>query len=108
MRIPFGCSNGKRAQAQLKKEGSERMKEPYLAHSELTGAIYIVVSKDKYEVTEQAKQAVKAVSKKATLMLGKWNNHEHYICSACQHVVYFEPCYHFCPMCGVEWREVEK
>ncbi len=39
------------------------MKEPYLAHSDLTGAIYIVVGNEKYEVTEQAKQAVKAVNK---------------------------------------------
>lgn len=39
------------------------MKEPYLVHSDLTGAIYTVVGKDKYNVTEQAKKAVKAVSK---------------------------------------------
>lgn len=39
------------------------MKEPYLVHSDLTGAIYTVVGKDKYNVTEQAKKTVKAVDK---------------------------------------------
>ena len=46
------------------------MKEPYLAHSDLTGEIYVVMGKEKYKVTEQAKQAVKAVNK------GHWIEHE--------------------------------
>ena len=36
-------------------------KEPYIAHSDLTGAIYVIVGNDKYDVTEQTKKAVKAV-----------------------------------------------
>lgn len=37
------------------------MKEPYLAHSDLTGTIYIVVGQNKYNVTEQAIKAVMAI-----------------------------------------------
>ena len=36
-------------------------KEPYIAHSGLTGEIYVIVGNDKYNVTDQAKRAVKAV-----------------------------------------------
>lgn len=40
-----------------------------------------------------------------------WNNKEHHTCSNCQHVVTYEPCYHYCPYCGanmVEPKESEK
>ena len=40
-----------------------------------------------------------------------WNNKEHHTCSSCQHVVDYEPCYHYCPYCGakmVEPQESEK
>lgn len=47
------------------------MKEPYLAHSDLTGAIYIVVGNEKYEVTEQAKQAVKAIEQQPRIITCK-------------------------------------
>lgn len=36
-------------------------KEPFIAHSELTNEIYIVVGKEKYRVTEQAIKAVTAI-----------------------------------------------
>jgi hypothetical protein len=36
-------------------------KEPFIAHSELTNEIYIVVGKEKYRVTEQAIKAVMAI-----------------------------------------------
>ena len=36
-------------------------REPYIAHSELTNEIYIVVGKEKYRVTEQAIKAVMAI-----------------------------------------------
>lgn len=36
-------------------------KEPFIAHSELTNEIYIVVGKKKYCVTEQAIKAVMAI-----------------------------------------------
>ncbi len=36
-------------------------REPFIAHSELTNEIYIVVDKEKYCVTEQAIKAVKAI-----------------------------------------------
>ena len=36
-------------------------REPFIAHSELTNEIYIVVGKEKYRVTEQATKAVKAI-----------------------------------------------
>lgn len=29
-----------------------------------------------------------------------WNNREHHTCSECNHVVDYEPCYHYCPFCG--------
>lgn len=36
-------------------------KEPFIAYSELTNEIYIVVGKEKYRVTEQAIDAVMAI-----------------------------------------------
>lgn len=36
-------------------------KEPFIAHSELTNEIYIVIGKEKYRVTEQAIKAVVAI-----------------------------------------------
>ena len=36
------------------------IKEPLIAHSELTNEIYVVVGKEKYPVTEQAIKAVMA------------------------------------------------
>jgi len=36
-------------------------REPFIAHSELTNEIYIVVGKEKYCVTEQAIKAVMAI-----------------------------------------------
>lgn len=36
-------------------------REPFIAHSELTNEIYIIVGKEKYRVTEQAIKAVKAI-----------------------------------------------
>lgn len=31
-----------------------------------------------------------------------WNNREHHTCSECNHVVNYEPCYHYCPFCGAK------
>ena len=36
-------------------------REPFIAHSELTNEIYIVVGKEKYRITEQAIKAVMAI-----------------------------------------------
>jgi hypothetical protein len=36
-------------------------REPFMAHSELTNEIYIIVGKEKYCVTEQAIKAVMAI-----------------------------------------------
>ena len=36
-------------------------REPFIAHSELTNEIYIVVGKEKYRVTEQVIKAVMAI-----------------------------------------------
>ena len=33
-----------------------------------------------------------------------WNNREHHTCSECNHVVDYEPCYHYCPFCGARIR----
>lgn len=44
--------------------------------------------------------------KKGKWIVEVWSNKEHYICSSCQHVVDYEPCYHYCPYCGME-MEVE-
>lgn len=35
-----------------------------------------------------------------------WNNKAHHTCSNCQHVVTYEPCYHYCPYCGAEMKGV--
>ena len=68
------------------------MKEPYLVHSDLTGAIYVVVGKDKFDVTEQAKQAVKAVNKghwiKEKSIYG-WDGHS-YQCSICGRSIHLD------------------
>jgi Zn finger protein HypA/HybF involved in hydrogenase expression len=86
------------------------MKEPYLAHSDLTGEIYVVVGKEKYKVTEQAKQAVKAVNK-GHWIEGRSNNPNvhNILCSRClegypskghansQHT---REKYKWCPNCG--------
>ena len=36
-------------------------KVPFIAHSEITSEIYIIVGKEKYRVTEQAIKAVDAI-----------------------------------------------
>ena len=38
----------------------------------------------------------------------KWNNKEHHSCSSCQHVVDYEPCYHYCPYCGAKMIEPQE
>lgn len=40
--------------------------------------------------------------KKGKWIVEVWNHMEHYTCSNCQHVVSYEPCYHYCPICGAE------
>ena len=37
-----------------------------------------------------------------------WNNKEHHTCSSCQHVVDYEPCYHYCPYCGAKMVEPQE
>jgi hypothetical protein len=37
-----------------------------------------------------------------------WNNKEHHTCSNCQHVVTYEPCYHYCPYCGAKMVEPQE
>jgi hypothetical protein len=37
-----------------------------------------------------------------------WNNKEHHTCSVCQRVVDYEPCYHYCPYCGVKIVEPQE
>lgn len=60
------------------------MRVPYLAHSELTNEIYVVVGNEKYRVTEQAKRAVKAVNK-GHWIEGRTNNPNihNILCSRC-------------------------
>jgi hypothetical protein len=41
--------------------GGRMTREPFMAHSELTNEIYIIVGKEKYCVTEQAIKAVMAI-----------------------------------------------
>ena len=41
-------------------------------------------------------------------IIEKWNNKEHYSCSSCQHVVDYEPCYHYCPYCGSKMIEPQE
>ena len=83
-------------------------REPFIAHSELTNEIYIIVDKEKYRVTEQAIKAVKAINaleqepRKGHWIVEIWNNREHHTCSECNHVVDYEPCYHYCPFCGAK------
>lgn len=95
------------------------MKEPFLAHSDLTGAIYIVDGKYKYEVTEQAKQAVKAVNR-AHWIEGQSDdsNIHNILCSHCfegypskghANSKYTREKFKWCPNCGAYMiSEVEK
>lgn len=51
-------------------------REPFIAHSELTNEIYIIVGKEKYRITEQAIKAVMAIKEleqeqKLTRMIDK-------------------------------------
>jgi hypothetical protein len=45
--------------------------------------------------------------KKGKWIVEIWNNREHHICSDCQRVVDYEPCYHYCPYCGEEKESEE-
>jgi len=51
-------------------------REPFIAHSELTNEIYIVVGKEKYRVTEQAIKAVMAIKALEQEPKTGWNNHQ--------------------------------
>lgn len=44
-----------------KRKAGQKMKEPYLAYSELTCSIYIVQGAKKYDVTKQAKHFVEVI-----------------------------------------------
>ena len=48
------------------------------------------------------------VPKTGHWIIEKWNNKEHYSCSSCQHVVDYEPCYHYCPYCGAKMVELQE
>ena len=102
-------------------------REPFIAHSELTNEIYVVVGKEKYRVTEQAIKAVMAIKAlKQEPKTGHWKEvGEEYIqvydlngipscgderiCSECGFETVFigEHCsqYKFCPNCGAEMKE---
>lgn len=43
------------------RKAGQKMKEPYLAYSELTCCIYIVHGNKKYDVTKQAKHFVEVI-----------------------------------------------
>ncbi len=45
--------------------------------------------------------------KKGKWIVEVWNNKEHHTCSNCQHLIDYEPCYHYCPMCGAEMESEE-
>lgn len=45
--------------------------------------------------------------KKGKWIVEVWNHREHYTCSNCQHVANYEPCYHYCPICGAEMEQRE-
>lgn len=46
--------------------------------------------------------------KKGEWIVEVWNNKEHHTCSSCQHIIDYEPCYHYCPMCGAEMESEDK
>ena len=47
-------------------------------------------------------------SKTGHWIIEVWNNKEHHTCSNCQHVVTYEPCYHYCPYCGAKMVEPQE
>ena len=51
--------------------------------------------------------SVTPTRKKGKWIVEVWNNKEHHTCSNCQHLIDYEPCYHYCPYCGAE-MESEK
>jgi len=61
------------------------------------------------QITEAQEKEIKALPTEdvapvihAKWIIEMWINKEHYICSNCNHVINFEPCYHYCPMCGAK------
>ena len=54
---------------------------------------------------DKAIKALEQESKTGHWIVEVWNNKEHHICSVCQKVVDYEPCYHYCPYCGAKLEE---
>jgi Zn finger protein HypA/HybF involved in hydrogenase expression len=67
--------------------------------------------KSKHPIKEALSVAIEALEqepKAGHWITEKWNNKEHYSCSSCQHVVDYEPCYHYCPYCGAKMIEPQE
>ena len=68
-----------------------------------------IVTKERlYENLHNAINYLEQESKAGHWKVEIWNNREHHICSACQKVVDYEPCYHYCPYCGAKMVESEE
>lgn len=90
-------------------------REPFIAHSELTNEIYIVVGKEKYRVTEQAIKAVMAIKaleqQPETAHWIKVPDEETFFCSKCNARLYDEQIYlpfNYCPNCGAKMIEPQE
>lgn len=79
-------------------------KKPFIAHSELTNEIYIVIGKEKYCVTEQAIKAVVAIKaleqepKIGHKVSGDFLGGLY--CSEC--MTYVNEYFNYCPHCGAK------
>ena len=56
----------------------------------------------RYTALEMAINALEQEPRKGHWIVEIWNNREHHTCSECNHVVDYEPCYHYCPFCGAK------
>ena len=62
----------------------------------------------RYTALEMAINALEQEPRKGHWIVEIWNNREHHTCSECNHVVDYEPCYHYCPFCGAKMESEEK
>jgi len=88
------------------------IREPFIAHSELTNEIYIVSGREKYRVTEQAIKAVDAIKAlKQEPRKGHWLHRPHVYgvtyCSICDFELKIDNT-NYCPNCGAKMESEDK
>ena len=88
---------------------------PFIAHSEITDEIYIIVGREKYCVTEQVLKAVQQTGRAEPVRRGRWIkvNDDVYSCSVCgmEIIIAGDPKdenANYCINCGAKMNGVEE